>query len=815
MIFETTPSQTVGPYFAIGLPWAEGPYAVAPEGTPGAITIRGTVYDGAGEPIPDYLIETWQADPEGRFADTARLRRPVRRSTGFRGFARFGVEDGDGTLRDPDRQARAGLRPRAARLQAPHIDVSVFARGMLHRVRDADLLRRRGRGQRRPIRCCATRAGRAARRRCSRSRRRTATASTSASRAPARRSSLTSEPSSFAGIYARGEVAPAVRSRAGCGRCSTCEVALAGALASEGLIPQDAREAIAAACADACARGRDLVAAAATAAASPRSPVVGLVRPRAASASRLRRVRPPRRDKPGHPRHGGDARRRARADAPSSPTVRGAAVAAAALADAHRAHADGRADAAPAGVADDVRAARRGLARTDSTRLGSRLDAVARRRLAVQMGGPVGSRSPAIAARVAAQLGLAEPIVPWQTIRVAPAGSRRARNAGGRPREDRARRDAVREQEVGEVHERARRRPRRLVGDGAQAQPGRGDFRARVHDARARPGGDAARVRWSRSTSARRARGRRSGARLRELLGLVGLGCRLVRAKLLESLEVDADRMQENLERLADAGVRRGPRSATATLDGDRRADRSRARSATAMSAVELHHASRPPATEPALVLGGSLGTTLAMWEPQLLEALRADPPPRHPLRPPRSRSLAGAAGSVRDRRSRARRAGAARSARDRATRRTAVLSIGGMVGLWLAINAPERIKTALILICRPPTCRRRRRWTRAGRDGARCRHARGRRRRRRRGAGSRRRSRPPDPAAGRALPRDDRDDADRGLRGLLRGDRDARSAGRTARRHVADARDRGRAGPLDPARPRARDRGRGARRTL
>ena len=48
MIIPLTPSQTLGPYFAIGLPWPEGPYAVAP-GTAGAITIRGAVYDGAGD----------------------------------------------------------------------------------------------------------------------------------------------------------------------------------------------------------------------------------------------------------------------------------------------------------------------------------------------------------------------------------------------------------------------------------------------------------------------------------------------------------------------------------------------------------------------------------------------------------------------------------------------------------------------------------------------------------------------------------------------------------------------------------------------
>ena len=66
--FRATPSQTVGPFFAIGLPWEAGPIAVSPE-DPAAIRIRGTVYDGAGDPVPDSMIETWQADPEGRFAD--------------------------------------------------------------------------------------------------------------------------------------------------------------------------------------------------------------------------------------------------------------------------------------------------------------------------------------------------------------------------------------------------------------------------------------------------------------------------------------------------------------------------------------------------------------------------------------------------------------------------------------------------------------------------------------------------------------------------------------------------------------------------
>ncbi len=132
MIFATTPSQTVGPYFAIGLPWPEGPLAV-PEGTPGAIRITGVVYDGAGVPVPDALIETWQPDSDGRFAD---LHGHGERSElpGFRGFARYGEEDGDGHYEIVTVKPGPVAGPNGSAAQAPHIDVSVFARGMLNRV---------------------------------------------------------------------------------------------------------------------------------------------------------------------------------------------------------------------------------------------------------------------------------------------------------------------------------------------------------------------------------------------------------------------------------------------------------------------------------------------------------------------------------------------------------------------------------------------------------------------------------------------------------------------------------------------------------
>jgi protocatechuate 3,4-dioxygenase alpha subunit len=130
LTFALTPSQTVGPFFAIGLPWDAGPLVV-PRDAPGAIRIRGTVYDGAGEAVPDALIETWQADPEGRFADVHRYGE-VSALSGFRGFGRCGTANGDGAFELVT--VKPGRVPwPAGGWQAPHIDVSVFARGMLDR----------------------------------------------------------------------------------------------------------------------------------------------------------------------------------------------------------------------------------------------------------------------------------------------------------------------------------------------------------------------------------------------------------------------------------------------------------------------------------------------------------------------------------------------------------------------------------------------------------------------------------------------------------------------------------------------------------
>jgi len=101
----TTPSQTVGPFFSIGLVRPGEAAAVAPD-SPGAIRLTGTVYDGEGERVPDALVETWQTEPREL-------------------FARCGCEERDGSYEI------VTLRPGG---EAPWLAVSVFARGLLNRV---------------------------------------------------------------------------------------------------------------------------------------------------------------------------------------------------------------------------------------------------------------------------------------------------------------------------------------------------------------------------------------------------------------------------------------------------------------------------------------------------------------------------------------------------------------------------------------------------------------------------------------------------------------------------------------------------------
>ncbi|WP_328394450.1 protocatechuate 3,4-dioxygenase subunit alpha [Nocardia sp. NBC_00416] len=127
--FGPTPSQTVGPFLHIGLPWPDGPEVVAP-GAPGAVTITISVADGGRVPMADALVEVWQANSEGVFEHPDDPRPQT--DAAFRGFGRSPA-DATGTARFTT--IKPGANPAGGgAFEAPHLNVSIFARGMLNRL---------------------------------------------------------------------------------------------------------------------------------------------------------------------------------------------------------------------------------------------------------------------------------------------------------------------------------------------------------------------------------------------------------------------------------------------------------------------------------------------------------------------------------------------------------------------------------------------------------------------------------------------------------------------------------------------------------
>ena len=128
-----TPSQTVGPFFKYGLT-PDGKYdwndaftnnLVTPDASGERIRVEGRVFDGDGQPVPDAMLEIWQADSQGRFADPQDKR--ALPNAAFRGFGRCGTNaNGEyafdtirpGAVPDPD-----------GKPQAPHILLAIFGRG--------------------------------------------------------------------------------------------------------------------------------------------------------------------------------------------------------------------------------------------------------------------------------------------------------------------------------------------------------------------------------------------------------------------------------------------------------------------------------------------------------------------------------------------------------------------------------------------------------------------------------------------------------------------------------------------------------------
>jgi protocatechuate 3,4-dioxygenase alpha subunit len=122
-----TPSQTVGPFFHYALPYEHGPRVAGPD-RPGAFRLTGRVVDGEGNGISDALVEIWQADEHGDFVTGPGVYDEVT-GAGFRGFGRCPT-DADGRF-EFHTVKPAGVPTADGAAQAPHISMSVFARGML------------------------------------------------------------------------------------------------------------------------------------------------------------------------------------------------------------------------------------------------------------------------------------------------------------------------------------------------------------------------------------------------------------------------------------------------------------------------------------------------------------------------------------------------------------------------------------------------------------------------------------------------------------------------------------------------------------
>jgi protocatechuate 3,4-dioxygenase alpha subunit len=128
MDLTPTPSQTVGPYLHLGLTDTRSVSRVAGDGAKGErVSLTFRVLDGEGAPVPDAMIELWQADSEGSYE-----RPDSATGTAFGGFGRLATaEDGSCTFET----IRPGCVPGPGKtVQAPHVNVSVLGRGILKRL---------------------------------------------------------------------------------------------------------------------------------------------------------------------------------------------------------------------------------------------------------------------------------------------------------------------------------------------------------------------------------------------------------------------------------------------------------------------------------------------------------------------------------------------------------------------------------------------------------------------------------------------------------------------------------------------------------
>jgi protocatechuate 3,4-dioxygenase, alpha subunit len=133
MTLRATTSQTVGPFFSIGMERLNCAELAGPGVEGERVTIEGRVLDADGVGVPDAIIELWQANSHGKYVHPEDLQdKPV--EAGFQGYGRIPTDE-DGKFRFTTIKPGAVPGPGPdGKLQAPHIAVSVFMRGLMRRV---------------------------------------------------------------------------------------------------------------------------------------------------------------------------------------------------------------------------------------------------------------------------------------------------------------------------------------------------------------------------------------------------------------------------------------------------------------------------------------------------------------------------------------------------------------------------------------------------------------------------------------------------------------------------------------------------------
>jgi protocatechuate 3,4-dioxygenase, alpha subunit len=131
MSLAATTWQTVGPFFSIGFSWLYRDNLAGPGVSGERVEISGRILDGDGNPVPDGIVEIWQANSEGKYAhpDDPQEKKV---EAGFTGYGRVAT-DGAGRFRFTTIKPGRVPGPDGS-LQAPHIEVSVFTRGLLRRL---------------------------------------------------------------------------------------------------------------------------------------------------------------------------------------------------------------------------------------------------------------------------------------------------------------------------------------------------------------------------------------------------------------------------------------------------------------------------------------------------------------------------------------------------------------------------------------------------------------------------------------------------------------------------------------------------------